>query len=83
MTSTELDSVRRLPSFRDFVETLPIQEQAELLVSDAECVKVVEGLLKDHHEGIEIFNTLVRILHHLGKDLPRRPLGKKDITKCI
>jgi len=76
MTSSELDSVRRLPSFRDYVETLAIERQAELLVNDAECTKLVEELLDQFHEGIETYNTLVRILHHLGKDLPRRPLGR-------
>lgn len=76
MTTSELDSVRRLPSFRDYVETLPIETQAEILVNDAECTKFVEELLNNFHEGIETYNTLVKILHHLGKDLPRRPLGR-------
>ena len=76
LTEAELDSVRRLPSFRALVEASPGEEGVKLLVNKAECVNKVGELLEDFSTNIARFTALAKSLHYLVCDLPRRPLGK-------
>ena len=75
-TEAELDAVRRLPSFRAMVETRPGDEGAKLLVDGAECRAEVARLLADYAANSRVFSALVRCLHLLVCQLPRKPLGK-------
>ena len=72
----ELDSVRRLPSFRSYVENCEGDSGVKLLVDKTECVKTVSRMLEEFHANTALFTVLVKCLHHLVCDLPRRPLGK-------
>jgi len=76
MTNTELDSVRRLPSFRKMVETMDGDEGVNLLVDRESCKEKVGDLMTEFVSHTRMFTGLVRALFHLVKDLPRKPLGK-------
>jgi len=76
MTNTELDSVRRLPSFREMVEKMEADEGVNLLIDAESCKEKVGDLMTEFVSHTRMFTGLVRALYHLVKDLPRRPLGK-------
>eukprot|EP00090_Calanus_glacialis_P002442 TRINITY_DN11829_c0_g1_i1.p1 TRINITY_DN11829_c0_g1~~TRINITY_DN11829_c0_g1_i1.p1 ORF type:complete len:789 (-),score=311.69 TRINITY_DN11829_c0_g1_i1:504-2840(-) len=76
MTNTELDCVRRLPSFREMVEKMEGDEGVNLLVDPESCKEKVGDLMTEFVSHTRLFTGLVRALFHLVKDLPRKPLGK-------
>jgi len=76
LNDIELDSIRRLPSFKAMVEKSEGDEGVKLLVDKKECVKKVSKLLDEYHSNIQIFTVLVKSLYFLVCDLPRKPLGK-------
>ena len=83
--------MRRLPSFRRYVEGFGIDKQAELVTcpkaAKEEIVKLLDELqqqvcqpveFKNMHLSlkVELFTCMTRCVHHLANDLPRRPLGR-------
>jgi len=76
MNNSELDSVRRLPSFREMVEKMEGDEGVNLLVDAESCKEKVGDLMTEFVSHTRLFTGLVRALFHLVKDLPRKPLGK-------
>jgi len=76
MTNSELDCVRRLPSFREMVEKMEGDEGVNLLVDPESCKEKVGDLMTEFVSHTRLFTGLVRALFHLVKDLPRKPLGK-------
>eukprot|EP00092_Neocalanus_flemingeri_P035311 GFUD01038420.1.p1 GENE.GFUD01038420.1~~GFUD01038420.1.p1 ORF type:complete len:566 (-),score=167.74 GFUD01038420.1:720-2417(-) len=76
MTNSELDCVRRLPSFREMVEKMECDEGVNLLVDSESCKEKVGDLMTEFVSHTRLFTGLVRALFHLVKDLPRKPLGK-------
>ena len=76
LNENELDSIRRLPSFKALVEKSEGDEGVKLLVDKEACVKKVSQLLEDFHANLSLFTVMVKCLHFLVCDLPRKPLGK-------
>lgn len=76
LNNSELDCVRRLPSMRKYIESLPLDEQAQLLTSPTACKQTVRELMKKLTEHVDLFTCLVKCLNVLVNDLPRKPLGK-------
>lgn len=79
LTPEDLENLRRLPSFRSYIES----------ILDAEPRRVVKLLTDDHHLKAEmktfvgdifryimLFHCFIRVLLVLVKDLPHAPLGK-------
>jgi len=73
----ELSYFCTLPSFRTYMDTLPIEEQAEILVNTGRCREVIITLMKEYYEYVRTFTAMVRILYLFAKDLPRRPMGRQ------
>lgn len=76
LNNLELDCVRRLPSMRKYIESLPLDEQADLLTSSSACKQTISELMKNLTEHVGLFTCLVKCLNLLVNDLPRKPLGK-------
>lgn len=71
LANEELDCLRRLPSMRAYIESRPLEQQAEILTSPDSCRRVLSSLLQELQEQVEVFTGLVRCLHLLAGDLPR------------
>ncbi|XP_066984127.1 origin recognition complex subunit 3 [Macrobrachium rosenbergii] len=77
MKPAELDGIRKLPSFRTYVEGCPPKEQAALLLDEKETKGKVLELLKDLESRYARFCTLVKVVNILTNTLPRSPLGRQ------
>lgn len=74
----DLESVRRLVSFRSYVENEPDpQLRIDLLENDEYLTSVLRNELRDFHSYLHCFHGLLRCLALLVTDLPRGPLGKQ------
>ncbi|XP_068249965.1 origin recognition complex subunit 3 [Palaemon carinicauda] len=77
MKSAQLDSIRKLPSFRTYVERCPPKEQAALLLDEKETKGKILELLEDLECYYERFCLLVKVVNILTSTLPRSPLGRQ------
>lgn len=77
LNSENLEQVRRLPSFRPYVESQDARKRIDLLEDDEFLRKSLSIILSDYHEYIRNFHVVLRILLAFVKELPRSPLGKQ------
>ncbi|XP_056152114.1 origin recognition complex subunit 3 [Lampris incognitus] len=77
LSHKDCERVRKLPSFRSYVETQEPQEQVKLLTSDTHVKEVCQKLLKSLHKYHKNYYPILRCLHTLTSSLPRCPLGKQ------
>lgn len=87
LTDADVEVIRRLPSFRPFVESLTdYAEVIEILTNNEYFRKKLITLIADIYKYFFRFHCCLRILLLLVKDLPGAPLGKclRDIySKCV
>lgn len=83
----EFEYIRRLPSFRPYVESLQdYQKIIDILTDDEYLKKDLPGLLKECHVYFKVFSCFVEFLTVLVQDLPKCPLGKyrrEVYTSCL
>ncbi|MPC07523.1 Origin recognition complex subunit 3 [Portunus trituberculatus] len=77
ITSSQLDSVRKLPSFRTFVEAAPPKEQAALLLDHSHTKEVIVSLLDKLEVWYARFCVLVKVVSALTNRLPGAPMGRQ------
>ncbi|XP_069688925.1 origin recognition complex subunit 3 isoform X2 [Periplaneta americana] len=76
LSEEQLEELRQLSSFRQYVDTLPKKEKAPLLLDNSHFKVVLQKLMVELHEYVENFHTFLRCLHVLTSSLPKAPLGK-------
>ncbi|KAK8728474.1 hypothetical protein OTU49_008966 [Cherax quadricarinatus] len=86
MTPAQLDIIRKLPSFRSYVESCPPKEQAALLLEEKVCKATIRRLLNKLDCWYDCFCCLVKVVHALTSSLPQAPLGRQVrevLTTCL
>lgn len=73
----DFENVRRLMSFRKFVESKDFETRIKLLTDDEYFRKELETCVTDFHDYIYRFHAFLKCLHVLVSDLPGSPLGKQ------
>ncbi|XP_034965310.1 origin recognition complex subunit 3 isoform X1 [Zootoca vivipara] len=77
LSHSQCENIRRLPSFRRFVENQVSNKQTVLLTDD-ECLKeTTQELLQDLHTYHENYFPILCCLHAFTSSLPKYPLGKQ------
>lgn len=78
LTSEDLEVIRRLPSFRTYVEYLKdCHKVIAILVEDAYLKQSLPGIIQDIHIYFTNFYCFLRVLLSLIQDLPKNQLGKQ------
>ncbi|XP_035894332.1 origin recognition complex subunit 3 [Anopheles stephensi] len=78
LSSSELEQIRQLPSFRTYVESLKNpQEVIDLLTDDDYLKRSLTPLIMQVHNYWFTFHCALHILQTLVGDLPKAPLGKR------
>ncbi|XP_049674156.1 origin recognition complex subunit 3 isoform X3 [Accipiter gentilis] len=77
LSHDQCENIRRLPSFRRYVEGQVSEKQIALLTEDS-CIKEVTlKLLEDLNVYHENYVSVLRCLHVFTSSLPKYPLGKQ------
>ncbi|XP_066468688.1 origin recognition complex subunit 3 isoform X2 [Tiliqua scincoides] len=77
LSHKQCENIRRLPSFRRFVESQVSNKQTGLLTDDGCLKETVQELLQDLHSYHDNYFPILRCLHVLTLSLPKYPLGKQ------
>lgn len=73
----DFEDVRRLYSFRSYVESKGAKERLKLLQDNEFLEQVLIEEIAHFHKYLNMFHLMLRCLHVLVRDLPRAPLGKQ------
>uniref|UniRef100_A0A182T4R9 Origin recognition complex subunit 3 n=1 Tax=Anopheles maculatus TaxID=74869 RepID=A0A182T4R9_9DIPT len=77
LSSSELEQVRQLPSFRTYVESLQNpQEVIDLLTDDDHLKRSLTPMIMQVHNYWFTFHCALHVLQTIVGDLPKAPLGK-------
>ncbi|KFR09334.1 Origin recognition complex subunit 3, partial [Nipponia nippon] len=77
LSHDQCENIRRLPSFRRYVESQVSEKQIALLTADDFLKEVIQKLLEDLHVYHENYVSVLRCLHVFTSSLPKYPLGKQ------
>ncbi|KAJ6665801.1 hypothetical protein lerEdw1_001273 [Lerista edwardsae] len=77
LSHNQCENIRRLPSFRRFVESQVSNKQTVLLTDDGCLKETVQALLQDLHSYHDNYFPILRCLHAFTSSLPKYPLGKQ------
>ncbi|XP_052888629.1 origin recognition complex subunit 3 [Anopheles moucheti] len=78
LSSSELDQIRQLPSFRPYVESRQNpQDVVDLLTNDDHLKRTLAPMIVQVHNYWFNFHCALHILQTLVGDLPKAPLGKQ------
>ncbi|XP_062836923.1 origin recognition complex subunit 3 isoform X1 [Anolis carolinensis] len=77
LSHNQCENIRRLSSFRRFVESEVSNKQTILLTDDEGLKETVYALLQDLHTYHENYFPVLRCLHAFTSSLPKYPLGKQ------
>uniref|UniRef100_A0A8D2PB31 Origin recognition complex subunit 3 n=1 Tax=Zosterops lateralis melanops TaxID=1220523 RepID=A0A8D2PB31_ZOSLA len=77
LSHDQCENIRRLPSFRRYVEKQESGKQIALLTNDNFLKEETEKLLEDLHVYHENYVSILRCLHVFTSSLPKYPLGKQ------
>lgn len=77
VSTASLNDIRKLGSFKSYVESRPLQERRALLLNDDEFLAVIPQLLQDVHDYHTYFVPTLHCLHALVHQLPKHPLGRQ------
>ncbi|XP_015280229.1 PREDICTED: origin recognition complex subunit 3 [Gekko japonicus] len=77
LSHSQCENIRRLPSFRRFVESQASKKQTDLLTDDASLKEETKALLQNLHTYHENYVLILRCLHTFTSSLPNYPLGKQ------
>ncbi|XP_060092889.1 origin recognition complex subunit 3 isoform X2 [Heteronotia binoei] len=77
LSHSQCENIRRLPSFRRFVESQISQKQTDLLTDDASLKEETQALLQNLHTYHENYFPILQCLHAFTSSLPNYPLGRQ------
>ncbi|XP_056343790.1 origin recognition complex subunit 3 isoform X3 [Oenanthe melanoleuca] len=77
LSHDQCENIRRLPSFRRYVEKQESGKQVALLTNDSFLKEETAKLLEDLHVYHENYVSILRCLHVFTSSLPKYPLGKQ------
>ncbi|NXP56575.1 ORC3 protein, partial [Heliornis fulica] len=77
LSHDQCENVRKLPSFRRYVEAQVSEKQIALLTEDSVLKEIVQKLLEDMDVYHENYISVLRCLHVFTSSLPKYPLGKQ------
>ncbi|XP_075564338.1 origin recognition complex subunit 3 isoform X2 [Pelecanus crispus] len=77
LSHDQCENIRRLPSFRRYVESQASEKQIALLTADNFLKETIQKLLEDLHVYHENYVSVLRCLHVFTSSLPKYPLGKQ------
>ncbi|XP_065486822.1 origin recognition complex subunit 3 isoform X4 [Caloenas nicobarica] len=77
LSRDQCENIRRLPSFRRYVENQVSEKQILLLTADNFLKEITQKLLEDLHVYHENYVSVLRCLHVFTSSLPKYPLGKQ------
>ncbi|XP_040453472.1 origin recognition complex subunit 3 isoform X2 [Falco naumanni] len=77
LSHDQCENIRKLPSFRRYVESQVSENQIALLTSDSFLKEVTQKLLEDLQIYHENYVSVLRCLHVFTSSLPKYPLGKQ------
>ncbi|XP_064506080.1 origin recognition complex subunit 3 isoform X2 [Pseudopipra pipra] len=77
LSHDQCENIRRLPSFRRYVEEQESGKQVALLTTDNFLKEETQKLLEDLHVYHENYVSVLRCLHVFTSSLPKYPLGKQ------
>ncbi|XP_065537341.1 origin recognition complex subunit 3 isoform X1 [Lathamus discolor] len=77
LSHDQCENIRRLPSFRRYVERQEAEKQIALLTADSFLKETTQKLLEDLHVYHENYVSVLRCLHVFTCSLPKYPLGKQ------
>ncbi|XP_009081427.1 PREDICTED: origin recognition complex subunit 3 [Acanthisitta chloris] len=77
LSHEQCEDIRRLTSFRRYVEGQESKKQIALLTSDSCLKEEAQKLLEDLHVYHEHYVSVLRCLHVFTSSLPKYPLGKQ------
>ncbi|XP_053143267.1 origin recognition complex subunit 3 isoform X2 [Hemicordylus capensis] len=77
LSPSQCENIRRLTSFRRFVESQASNKQTVLLTDDSCLKETVQTLLQDLHTYHKNYFPILRCLHAFMSSLPKYPLGKQ------
>ncbi|XP_021015650.1 origin recognition complex subunit 3 isoform X2 [Mus caroli] len=74
---SQCENIRRLPSFRRYVENQPLGKQVALLTNETFLKEKTQSLLEDLHVYHINYFLVLRCLHNFTSSLPKYPLGRQ------
>ncbi|XP_028903047.1 origin recognition complex subunit 3 isoform X1 [Ornithorhynchus anatinus] len=77
LSEGQCENIRRLPSFRRFVERQASEKQIELLTNENYLKEATQKFLEDLHVYHENYIPVLRCLHAFTSSLPKYPLGRQ------
>ncbi|XP_020734785.1 origin recognition complex subunit 3 isoform X2 [Odocoileus virginianus] len=77
LSANQCENIRRLPSFRRYVEKQSSEKQVALLTSDRSLKEETQSLLENLHVYHTKYFLVLRCLHHFTSSLPKYPLGRQ------
>ncbi|XP_003467472.3 origin recognition complex subunit 3 isoform X2 [Cavia porcellus] len=77
LSVNQCENIRRLPSFRRYVEKQASEKQVALLTNDRFLKEETQSLLEDLHVYHVNYFLVLRCLHNFTSSLPRYPLGRQ------
>uniref|UniRef100_A0A8C0IA89 Origin recognition complex subunit 3 n=1 Tax=Bubo bubo TaxID=30461 RepID=A0A8C0IA89_BUBBB len=77
LSHDQCENIRKLPSFRRYVESQVSEKQIALLTEDTYLKETTQKLLEDLHVYHENYLSVLRCLHVFTSFLPKYPLGKQ------
>ncbi|XP_046979890.1 origin recognition complex subunit 3 isoform X1 [Schistocerca americana] len=76
LVAEDLEYLRRLPSLRAYVESLPTKQRAPILLDDTCFRDLLKKLIENLRSHLMNFHIALRCLHCFTSSLPTSPLGK-------
>ncbi|XP_032265200.1 origin recognition complex subunit 3 isoform X2 [Phoca vitulina] len=77
LSDNQCENIRRLPSFRRFVEKQASEKQVALLTNERFLKEEIQSLLEDLHVYHSNYFLVLRCLHQFTSSLPKYPLGRQ------
>uniref|UniRef100_A0A8C6DPY1 Origin recognition complex subunit 3 n=1 Tax=Moschus moschiferus TaxID=68415 RepID=A0A8C6DPY1_MOSMO len=77
LSANQCENIRRLPSFRRYVEKQSSEKQVALLTSDKSLKEETQSLLENLHVYHTNYFLVLRCVHQFTSSLPKYPLGRQ------
>ncbi|XP_031311878.2 origin recognition complex subunit 3 isoform X4 [Camelus dromedarius] len=77
LSDNQCENIRRLPSFRRYVEKQASEKQVALLTNERVLKEETQSLLENLHVYHKNYFLVLRYLHQFTSSLPKYPLGRQ------
>ncbi|XP_022282043.1 origin recognition complex subunit 3 isoform X2 [Canis lupus baileyi] len=77
LSDNQCENIRRLPSFRRYVEKQASEKQVALLTNERFLKEEIQSLLENLHVYHSNYFLVLRCLHQFTSSLPKYPLGRQ------